>query len=94
MWGSVGASKRRSLFCQVYKSSVHRRRYSAFAAGNGRGGKLDLGNRSVDDHDARRTRVALSILASRAGWRAADTDVEVLDIFQKYSGDCSAIVRG
>jgi hypothetical protein len=55
---------------------VHRRRYSAFAAGNGRGGKLDLGNRSVDDHNARRIRVALSILASWAGWHAVYIEIE------------------
>jgi hypothetical protein len=64
------ASKRSALRCHEYKSSVHRRRYSAFVAGNGRGGKLDLGNRSVDDHDARRTRVEVSIIASWAGKRA------------------------
>jgi hypothetical protein len=64
------ALKRSALRCHEYRSSVHRRRYSAFVAGDGRGGKLDLGNRSVDDHDARRTRVEVSIIASWAGKRA------------------------
>jgi hypothetical protein len=36
-------------------------------AGNGRGGKVDLGRRSVDDHDARRNRVGTTIVASSAG---------------------------
>jgi hypothetical protein len=60
--------KRSLLRCHEYRSSVHRRRYSAFVAGSGRGGKLDLGSRSVGDHDARRIRVGASIIASWAGW--------------------------
>jgi hypothetical protein len=58
------ALSRSALRCHEYRSSVHRRRYSAFVSGSGRGGKLDLGSRSVDDHDARRTRVGISIIAS------------------------------
>jgi hypothetical protein len=38
--------KRASLRCHAYRSSVHRRRYSEFVAGDGRGGKLDLGWRA------------------------------------------------
>jgi hypothetical protein len=72
--------KRSGLRCQAYRSSVHRRRYSAFVAGDGRGGKLDLGSRSVDDHDARSTRVGASIIASWAGWWADDAVVGCSDI--------------
>lgn len=60
---------------------MHRRKYSEFAAGDGRGGKLDLGSRSVDDHDARRTRVGASIIASWAGWRAIDAGGGAFYIF-------------
>ena len=59
---------------------MHRRRYSAFVAGDGRGGKLDLGSRSVDDHDARRTRVGASIIASWAGWRSMQLILDFLKI--------------
>lgn len=54
---------RPGLRCQAYSSSVHRRRYSRFAEGSGLGGKFDFGSRSVVDHDARRIRVGVSIIA-------------------------------
>jgi hypothetical protein len=79
------ALKRLPLRCHEYRSSVHRRRYSAFVAGDGRGGKLDLGNRSVDDHDARRTRVGASIIASRVGNWAHVAGVGGFDIFPSLS---------
>ena len=67
------AGAERELCCHAYRSSVHRRRYSAFDAGDGRGGKVDLGRRSVDDHDARSSRVVgATIVASRAGWSSRD----------------------
>lgn len=54
---------RSGLRCQAYSSSVHRRRYSRFAEGSGLGGKFDFGSRRVVDHDARRIRVGVSIIA-------------------------------
>jgi hypothetical protein len=57
------------LFCHKYSSSVHWRRYSALEAASGRAGKPDLGRRSVEDHDARRIRVGVSMVASWAGWK-------------------------
>lgn len=57
---------------------MHRRRYSAFASGSGRGGKLDFGSRNVLDHDARRSRVEASIVALWATGRvegAEDADI-------------------
>lgn len=58
---------RSGLRCQAYSSSVHRRRYSRFAEESGLGGKFDFGSRSVLDHDARRIRVGVSILALWVG---------------------------
>jgi hypothetical protein len=80
---------RSGLRCQAYSSSVHRRRYSRFADANGRGGKSDFGNRRVLDHDARRTRVGISIIAS---W-AEEVDVGAPNVFFDSStsfGDGSA----
>jgi hypothetical protein len=48
---------------------VHRRRYSALEAASGRAGKPDFGRRSVEDHDARRIRVVVSMVASWASWK-------------------------
>ncbi len=40
---------------------MHRCRYNALSAADGRGGKVDLGSRKVDDHDVRRTLVAVGM---------------------------------
>jgi hypothetical protein len=50
-------------------------------AAKGRGGKLDLGSRRVLDHDARRMRVGVSIIASWAGETAERIDGGGSDIF-------------
>ena len=70
---------------------MHRRRYSAVDAGDGRGGKLDLGSRSVDDHDARRSRVGATIVASWADWTPGTSVVG--DIFLELRGASVRLAR-
>lgn len=61
-------------------------------AGNGRGGNVDFGRRSVDDHDARKSRVGATIVASCAGLLS---ELSAEDIFRSSSflGDAAEMFR-
>jgi hypothetical protein len=82
VFGCPCCTVRPGLCCHAYRSSVHCRRYFGFVGARGRGGKLDLGSRSVLDHDARRMRVGVSIIASWAGGTAERVDDGGSDIFE------------